>query len=64
MPPGLSPFLAEEWLTHGDAWFRQEYLCEFVDETNTVFPRNLVERAFRSDIQPLWPNQSHDSPLP
>ena len=58
MPEGLSPFLAEEWLTHGDVWFRQEYLCEFVDEARSIFPRQLLDRAFRPDVPPLWPNQT------
>ena len=37
----------------GDAWFRQEYLCEFVDNGNAVFGRDLVERALDDELEPL-----------
>jgi hypothetical protein len=29
----------------GEAWFRQEYLCEFMDADAQVFGRDLLERA-------------------
>ena len=38
-------FLEEERHTMGERWFRQEYLCEFVDSVSGVFERDLVERA-------------------
>jgi Terminase large subunit, T4likevirus-type, N-terminal len=47
-------FLEEQRSTMGDAWFRQEHLCEFVDGTVGVFEREVVERAIRDDIEPLW----------
>ena len=46
-------FLEEERETLGDRWFRQEYLCEFVDSTSGVFGRDLVERAITTDVAPL-----------
>ena len=38
-------FLKEERRVQGDQWFRQEYLCEFVDNGMEVFGRELVEMA-------------------
>jgi hypothetical protein len=44
--PRISPpFLAEE-RAKGDNWYRQEYLCEFVDMDGAVFARELIDRAF------------------
>ena len=37
----------------GDRWFRQEYLCEFVDSVSGVFERELVEGAITSKVKPL-----------
>ena len=37
-------FLEEERRKLGPQWFRQEYLCEFRDETVSLFPR-VVDRA-------------------
>ena len=45
-------FLGEERLK-GDAWFRQEYLCEFLDHEGAVFPRELIEAAFREEFPGL-----------
>jgi Terminase large subunit, T4likevirus-type, N-terminal len=38
-------FLAEE-RAKGDKWYRQEYLCCFVDMDGAVFPRELIDGAF------------------
>ena len=46
-------FLEEERKAMGERWFRQEYLCEFVDEVSGVFSRDVVARAVREDIEPL-----------
>lgn len=46
-------FLDEERRVMGERWFRQEYLCEFMDCSATVFGRDLVEGAFSDDIEPL-----------
>jgi hypothetical protein len=37
----------------GEQWFRQEYLCEFVDTVSGVFDRDLVERAISDEFMPL-----------
>jgi terminase large subunit-like protein len=46
-------FLKEEQRAMGERWFRQEYLCEFVDTVSGVFDRGLVEGAFSGEIEPL-----------
>jgi hypothetical protein len=46
-------FLEEERAAMGEDWFRQEYLCEFVDTHVGVFDGELVERAFDVDLEPL-----------
>ncbi len=46
-------FLEEERGQLGPLWFRQEYLCEFVDNGTAVFDRDLVENALDDDVEPL-----------
>jgi hypothetical protein len=46
-------FLEEERGTMSDAWFRQEYLCEFVDRDSGVFDRDLVESALDEHLEAL-----------
>jgi hypothetical protein len=46
-------FLEEERATMGARWFRQEYLCEFEDGVDGVFPRELVEGLITDEIVPL-----------
>jgi hypothetical protein len=45
--------LEEERLTMGDLWFRQEYLCEFVQADDAVFREEDVDACLRSDVPPL-----------
>ncbi len=47
-------FLAEERAALGDWWFRQEYLCEFMETTDQVFSFDDVQRALTSDVTPLF----------
>ena len=47
-------FLEEERQSLGDHWFRQEYLCEFLETEDQVFGLDLIQRAFSDDIQPLF----------
>ena len=47
-------FLEEQRSAMGDAWFRQEHLCEFIEGTVGVFDRDVVERAIDDDVEPLW----------
>lgn len=46
-------FLESERETLGERWYRQEYLCEFVDTGSAMFGRDLVERAITREIEPL-----------
>jgi hypothetical protein len=45
--------LEEERMTMGERWFRQEYLCEFVQTESGVFDPDLVARAVSYDFEPL-----------
>ncbi len=36
--------------TMGEAWFRQEYMCEFVDKVSGVFDRGLIEAALTDEF--------------
>jgi hypothetical protein len=45
-------FLEEERRQLGDVWFRQEYMCEFIDEGHQMFGRDLVMGALE-DMEPL-----------
>ena len=57
--PRLSKrFLDEEKRRKDNRTFRQEYMCEFVDDHTSLFPRELIERSLRSDIPPLELNLS------
>ena len=44
-------FLEEERTHMGAAWFRQEYMCEFVDNDTSVFGREMVESALDSNVR-------------
>jgi hypothetical protein len=53
--PRISPdFLEQEQAAMGDWWYRQEYLCEFVQADDTFFSSEEVEGAITSDIEPLF----------
>jgi hypothetical protein len=47
-------FLDEERASQGDWWYRQEYMCEFLDAANQVFSHQLVMNAISSDVKPLF----------
>jgi hypothetical protein len=52
--PRMRPdVLEEERLTMGDLWFRQEYLCEFVQADDAVFREEDVDACLRGDVPPL-----------
>lgn len=38
----------------GDLFFRQEFLCEFVDDITTTFNYDIIQRAFDDSIEPLF----------
>jgi hypothetical protein len=48
-------FLKEEREEMGDLWYRQEYLCEFVENGEDLLPRELVEKALDLQIEPMPP---------
>jgi hypothetical protein len=53
--PRISPdFLAEERAALGEWWYRQEYLCDFVETTDQVFTYDEVMRAISGDVKPLF----------
>ncbi len=53
--PRISPeFVEEERAVQGETWFRQEYMCEFIDNGTEVFGRELVEAALDDDCE-MWP---------
>ena len=47
-------FLEEERRAQGEKSFAQEFLCEFTDNGQTMFPRDLVESVLRDDVEPLF----------
>jgi hypothetical protein len=58
VPATECPRISAEWLDlqreeMPSAWFRQEYLCEFVDHEDSFFPRDLVESALTEEDLPL-----------
>lgn len=53
--PRISPeFLKEERQTLGEWWFKQEYLCEFVETEDQLFTYDQVMTAVSEDIEPLF----------
>jgi hypothetical protein len=53
--PRITPaFLEEERAAIGDWWFKQEYLCQFVETTDQVFGHDLVTQALTADVRPLF----------
>ena len=50
-----SEFLDEERKSLGDWWYRQEYLCEFVEAVDQVFNYELVMKALSPNIMPIFP---------
>jgi hypothetical protein len=53
-PRILSSFLKEERASLGDRWYRQEYLCEFLESDDVLFRREMIERAITDEIKPLF----------
>lgn len=60
--PRISPaWLAAERARIGERWFRQEYLCEFVDTEDQVFGYDDVMSALRADVRPLNVRGLHEA---
>jgi len=34
--------------------YRQEYMCEFVQNDEQVFPTEIIAAAFTDQVTPLW----------
>jgi hypothetical protein len=47
-------FLQEERASLGDWWFRQEYMCEFVETVDQVFTYEIVNETLTGDVTPLF----------
>ena len=63
--PRIAPsFLAEERASLGEWWFRQEYLCEFVETVDQVFGFDIVSRAVTSEVKPLFARVTSPPSLP
>ena len=53
--PRITPeFLEEERQALGDWWFKQEYLCEFVETEDQVFTYDQVMTALSDEVKPLF----------
>ncbi len=53
--PRISPeFLEEERRSMPAAWFRSEYLCEFVEATDSVFSFDQIAAAVTDEVEPLF----------
>jgi len=53
--PRIAPgFLEEERAAMGDWWYRQEYLCDFVQADDAFFRDGEAESAITSDVKPLF----------
>ncbi len=62
--PRISPpFLEEERRNMSSAFFRQEYLCEFLEPENAVFPTELLQDAL-TPAPPLLLGNSPEGLLP
>jgi hypothetical protein len=47
-------FLEQQRRELGELLYRQEWLCEFVDDNTAAFSSELIERCFRRDVRPLF----------
>jgi len=54
--PRISPaFLEEEKKSQGEWWFQQEYMCQFMETTDSLFTYDTIMAAMDDDLQPLFP---------
>ena len=53
--PRIDPgWLVAERARIGDWWYRQEYMCEFVETDDQVFGYDLITRAISPEVTPLF----------
>jgi hypothetical protein len=55
----MCPRIPREWLeqerkTIGDWWYRQEYMCDFVETDSQVFSYEDIQRALDPTVKPLF----------
>ena len=48
-------FLEKQRKEKGDAVFRREFLCEFMDADQSLYNRDTLLGLVRPDLRPLWP---------
>lgn len=48
-------FLEEERRSLPEAWFRQEYLCEFVERSGQLFSYDLIMSSLTDEKEPFFP---------
>jgi hypothetical protein len=59
--PRIAPaFLMEEWRALGEAYYRQEYECDFRDAVDQVFSFADVRAAMDDDVPPLFVDEVTD----
>ena len=44
-------FLASERRALGEMWYKQEYMCKFLSDINSIFPLELIEQAFTDQVK-------------
>ncbi len=53
--PRISPaFLEEERKALGPWWFEHEYMCEFRETDDQIFPNDVIEQAITDEVEPLF----------
>ncbi len=53
--PRISPeFLEEEKRSLGEWWYKQEYMCEFVETIDQIFSYQYIEKSLSDDVKPLF----------
>ncbi len=53
--PRISPvFLAEEEKCLGNWWYQQEYMCNFMETTDSLFSYDTIMAAMSDEIEPLF----------
>jgi hypothetical protein len=52
-PRIIPEFLEGERRSLGEWWFRQEYLCEFMESVDAAFRTEDIQRMFKEEVQQL-----------
>lgn len=63
-PHMTAKFLAEERLKLGNRIYRREYECSFEDNEAAAIPYDIIERAFRDDVEELEIDYGDDGERP